>query len=112
MRTTEYEGLALSLINALSYSTYATVNNGSQLPYLALDVNWSGGTTYDDRLFFEPPYQQPTTGKPGTPNQGAGALNTWQTWDALAASPQPGTRRPSLDLFPDRHCRDIWPSPD
>ena len=86
LRTTNYAGVALNSITALSYSTYDTANNGSQFPYLALDVNWSGGTTYNDRLFFEPPYQRPSTGKPGTLDQGATVMGAWQTWNALIGS--------------------------
>jgi hypothetical protein len=68
LRNTGYVGLALSSISALSYSTYATAWNGQQLPYIVLYV--SGG----NRLWFEPTY---------SPSQGAVALNTWQTWNAL-----------------------------
>ena len=69
MRNTGYVGTALSSINALSYSTYATSWNGQQLPFLVLYLSNS------DRLWFEPTY---------SPSQGAVALNTWQTWNALA----------------------------
>jgi hypothetical protein len=84
LRNTAYAGVALSTITALSYSTYTTANNGQQFPFLALDVNWSGDVNggYSDRIFFEPPYQQPSTGEPGTTDQGATALNTWQNWVA------------------------------
>ena len=36
-----------------------------------------------DGLFFEPPYQQPSTGNPSLPDQGATAIGQWQTWNAL-----------------------------
>jgi hypothetical protein len=74
---TGYAGVLLSSITALSYSTYVTENNGQQLPYLNLVL--SNG----DKLYFEPPYQTPSTGNPALPNQGATALNTWQTWNAF-----------------------------
>jgi hypothetical protein len=71
LRNTGYVGTALSSITALSYSTYATSWNGQQLPYLVLYVS-SG-----NRLWFEPTY---------SPSQGAVALNTWQTWNALSGN--------------------------
>jgi hypothetical protein len=74
---TGYAGTLLSSITALSYSTYVTQNNGQQFPYLNLVL--SNG----DKLYFEPPYQTPSTGNPSLPDQGATALNTWQTWNAL-----------------------------
>jgi hypothetical protein len=52
--------------------------NGSQAPYLRLYL--SNG----ESIFFEPPYQQPTSGNSSLPDQGAVALNTWQTWNALS----------------------------
>jgi hypothetical protein len=78
-----YEGVALSSITTLSYSTYMTSNNGQQMPYLRLEVTYNGGTAFD-QLFFEPPYQTPGSGNASLPDQGASVLNTWQTWDALS----------------------------
>ena len=69
IRNTGYVGTALSMIDALSYSTYATAWNGQQLPYFELYLSTGG------RAIFEPAY---------SPAQGAVALNTWQTWDTLA----------------------------
>src|SRR5580698_3377146 len=77
-----YAGVALSSLTALSYSTYVTSNNGQQFPYLALNVDLTGTGDYD-QLFFEPPYQTPSTGNPALPNQGATVMNQWQTWNAL-----------------------------
>jgi hypothetical protein len=84
IRDTGYVGLALSSINALSYSTDATAWNGQQLPYLVLYL--SNG----DRLFFEPTY---------TPAQGAVALNTWQTWNAFTGNwyDDDGNGNPGVD---------------
>ena len=84
-RTTFHDGILLSWITSLSFSTYDTLNNGQQLPYLVLDINPNGGATEDRtyRTFFEPPYQTPSTGNGLLPNQGATAMNTWQTWNAL-----------------------------
>lgn len=81
LSTTGYSGVALSSLTSLSYSTYDTLNNGQQFPYLQLEVETSGGTY--DQLFFEPPYQTPTTGNSSLPNQGATAMNTWQSWNVL-----------------------------
>jgi hypothetical protein len=77
-----YAGVALSTLTALSYSTYMTSNNGQQFPYLALNVDLTGTGNFD-QLFFEPPYQTPSTGNPALPNQGATVMNQWQTWNAL-----------------------------
>jgi hypothetical protein len=78
LRNTSYAGTLLSSLTALSYSTYVSANNGSQAPYLRLYL--SNG----DSIFFEPPYQQPSSGNSSLPDQGAVALNTWQTWNALS----------------------------
>jgi hypothetical protein len=77
LRNTSFAGIALSSLTALSYSSYVTSNNGSQAPYLRLYL--SNG----DSIFFEPPYQQPTTGNPSLADQGPVTLKTWQTWNAL-----------------------------
>ena len=78
---TEFAGLALGSITSLSYSTYDTLNNGQQFPYLSLEVETPGGVY--DQLFFEPPYQTPGAGNPSLPDQGATTIDTWQTWNAL-----------------------------
>ncbi len=81
--SSDYDGVKLSQITSLSYSTYMTANNGQQFPYLVLCVSTTGGTTPDDFVEFEPPYQNPTSGNPALPNQGPTMLNTWQRWNAL-----------------------------
>jgi hypothetical protein len=83
LRNSNYAGTALSTITALSYSTFMSVNNGQQFPYLVLTISTTGGTTQDDKIYFEPPYQQPSTGNPSLPDQGATSMNLWQTWNAL-----------------------------
>jgi hypothetical protein len=89
--TGTYNGTPLSSITALSYWTYDVTNNGQQFPYLAISVNTGdidnsgdAGATADtaDTLFFEPPYQQPSTGNPSLPDQGAPVQNQWQSWNA------------------------------
>jgi hypothetical protein len=90
--TESYDGTLLTSITALSYSSYDVTNNGQQFPYLAISINTgsidnagdSGATVNTtDTLFFEPPYQQTTTGNPTLPNQATPTLHTWQTWNAF-----------------------------
>jgi hypothetical protein len=85
LRTTFYDGVPLSQLTSLSYSTYATAWNGSQIPYLSIEISTTGvgPANANFRIFFEPAYQTPTSGNPSLPNQGSPILNTWQTWDAL-----------------------------
>jgi hypothetical protein len=80
--TSAYDGIALSNLTSLSYSAYVTANNGSQFPYIQLSVASTGSGPADDILFFEPPYQTPSSGNPSLPNQGNTALSTWQLWNA------------------------------
>ena len=76
--TSSFSGTLLSNITSLSYSTYDTVNNGQQFPYLKLVL--SNG----DAIYFEPPYQTPSAGNSSLPDQGATAMNQWQSWNAAA----------------------------
>jgi hypothetical protein len=72
-----FAGTKMSALTTLSYSTFATAWNGSQLPYLTIWLS-SG-----DRLWFEPAYSAAGAGN-GNPNPQANpALNTWQNWNAL-----------------------------
>ena len=80
--TESLDGTPLSAITSLSYSAYDVTNNGQQFPYLAISISTSNGAS-PDTLFFEPPYQQPTTGNPGLPDQGAPVQNQWQPWNAF-----------------------------
>ncbi|HEX4054104.1 MAG TPA: PEP-CTERM sorting domain-containing protein [Tepidisphaeraceae bacterium] len=81
--TEGYDGTLLSSVTALSYSTYDVTNNGSQFPYLTISIAQNDGSGNTDTLFFEPPYQQPATGNPALPDQGAPVQNQWQTWNAF-----------------------------
>jgi hypothetical protein len=81
--TEGYDGIPLSAITALSYSTYDVTNNGQQFPYLGISINTNDLAGDVDTLFFEPPYQTPTTGNPLLPNQGATVQNLWQPWNAF-----------------------------
>src|SRR5437879_9600928 len=64
MRTTRYGQVRLANLNELTYWAYSAMNNGQQFPFLALNVSNTGGSTTDDILFFEPPYQSPGNGGP------------------------------------------------
>ena len=85
LRSSGYDGVALTSIATLGYSTYVTSNspNNQQFPYLGLVVSADGGATVYDTIFFEPPYQEPSTGNPSLPDQGPTQLGQWQSWDAL-----------------------------
>jgi hypothetical protein len=87
IRNTDYNGIKLSDLTSLSYSTFMSQNNGSQMPYLELYINTTGVAaipgSYDDRLSFEPPYQTAPFSGGDHPDQGASVLNTWQNWNAL-----------------------------
>lgn len=77
-----YAGISLSSLTALTYSTYVTQNNGSQFPYIQLEIAYGLSNTLYDQLFFEPPYQNGTYNN-RLPNQGNTQLDTWQSWNAL-----------------------------
>lgn len=90
--TSAYAGKKPSNLGALSYWTYVKENNGSQAPYLQLELNLKGeaGGPIEDILFFEPPYQTetytrkgPGEGEPGVAEQGEVAYDAWQKWNAL-----------------------------
>jgi hypothetical protein len=84
VRNSAYTGVTLASLTALSYWTYDVTNNGQQFPYLELNINTTGtGTTPDDALFFEPPYQATGAGGTDCAHQAATTMNTWQKWDAL-----------------------------
>jgi hypothetical protein len=87
--TEQFDGTLLSSVTALSYYAYDVTNNGEQFPYLALSINTgavdttgNGNQNTLDTLFFEPPYQEPSTGNPLLLDQGATAQNIWQYWNA------------------------------
>lgn len=90
-RNTAFGGVLLSDFTALGYSSYVeqnnggtsgTLGNGGQAPYIIMQVDYDGNSSVDDLLFFEPLYQGATF-FPTNP-QGPLAMQTWQTWDALA----------------------------
>lgn len=84
LRLATFHNTPLSQLTDLRYWTYAVANNGQQWPYIILQIDLNGDGAPDDLLFFEPAYQEPTTGNPTLPNQGPPILGTWQVWNALA----------------------------
>ncbi len=105
--TENYDGIPLAAITSLSYSAYDVTNNGSQFPYLAVSIQTNDVNSDVDTLFFEPPYQTPSSGNPGLPNQGATVQNIWQNWNAsvggwwdnLGVVSSPGTGVEPLSTF-------------
>ena len=83
LRSGGFQGVKLSSLTALTYWAYSSQNNGSQFPFLSLNVSTTGGKTVDDTLFFEPPYQAAGAGGSSCANQQATQMNMWQSWDAL-----------------------------
>lgn len=59
MRSTRYAGVLLTNLTELTYYAYSALNNGQQFPFLSLDVTCYTCPGGSDRLFFEPPYQEP-----------------------------------------------------
>jgi hypothetical protein len=84
LRNNNYNGVLLSSLTSLSYSTYESVNNTQQFPFIVLHINYGiGDPNADDSLFFEPPYQTPGTGNSACTDQGVTVNDSWQTWNAL-----------------------------
>ncbi|HYC61915.1 MAG TPA: Calx-beta domain-containing protein [Thermoanaerobaculia bacterium] len=83
-RYTGLNGVLLSSLTELEYSTYVQVDgSGGQAPYLLLNLDYDGDTVIEDQLFFEPVYQTGAYSGDPVPNQGTVTTGTWQTWDAL-----------------------------
>jgi parallel beta-helix repeat protein len=88
--TSLYNGLKLTSIASLRYWTYvSTPGSGGQATYLQLRIDRDSDGIEDDRLFFEPVYQNGTYATLGysgpIPAQCGGGCVTvggWQTWDA------------------------------
>ncbi len=103
IRNANYHGIRLDQINAFSYSTYvqAPMTNTGQAPYIILNIDNNGDTSFDAQLFFEPTYQTGTYGGATVPNQCPGipncvALGTWQHWDAKLGGWHVGGSGPPL----------------
>jgi hypothetical protein len=103
-RNSDFHGVRLDNLDALSYSTYVSNYVDGQAPYMTLAVDADGEGEFtpgepgsnDATLFFEPVYQNGTYSGDPVPNQGNVTLNTWQTWDALAGGWWNGTGGPPL----------------
>jgi len=88
-RDTEFAGMKLSALTALSYNTYQSSFVDSQAVYLQIDVDWNNDGGQDDTIFFEPAYSGPVS------------INTWQGWDALSGgwwSNNDPTLGPGIDV--------------
>jgi hypothetical protein len=85
LRSTRYHRTYLRDLTRLDYWTCDNANNGQQLPYIIMDIDWNGDNTIDDLIFFEPAYQNPSEG--GSCSAGSAQdvqmLGKWQFWDAL-----------------------------
>lgn len=84
LRSNYLAGTSLTGLTVLTYYTYVTsFGSGGQAPYIDLRVDLNGDGTPDDILTFEPIYQTGGYSGDAVPNQGAVALNTWQSWNAV-----------------------------
>lgn len=82
MRFEILDGIALADVTRLGFWTYIANGSGVQCVNLSLRVDWNDDGIEDDRIFFEPEYQN---GYSATiPDQADLALTTWQQWDGLA----------------------------
>lgn len=93
LMTNAFNGLALSSITQLEYSTYVSAAISDQATYIQLRIDRDGDGDTEDRIFFEPVYQNGTYAllsySGAVPNQCVGdpscvVNNTWQSWDADA----------------------------
>src|SRR2546421_837772 len=69
LRQPNYAGTPLANLTTLNYYTYVTNNVDGQAPYLILNVDTDNDGISDDRLFFEPVYQNGTYSGDTVPNQ-------------------------------------------
>ncbi len=100
LRSTSWAGTKLSDLTTLSYSTYATSFNGQQLPFVNLYLDVTGGTTFNDRLWFEPTYSEAGAGNGNASPQPNVAQNTWQSWDMLTGMWYSDSGTPNSVVFP------------
>lgn len=83
-RNTNYDGLSLASVSALSYAIYvAHDGSGGQAPYIVLNIDQDNNGTVDDLLFFEPVYQTGLYSGDPVPDQGVPVVGEWKTYDAL-----------------------------
>jgi len=85
LRDTRYQRTHLRDLTRLDYFACDEMNNGQQLPFIILNIDWNGDNVIDDLIFFEPAYQNPGEGGAcGAGSlQGTEMLDKWQFWDAL-----------------------------
>ncbi len=85
LRSTRYHRTYLRDLTRLEYHTCDEANNGQQLPFILLDIDWDGDNAIDDLIFFEPAYQNAVEGGAcgvGS-HQDVQTEHKWQFWDAL-----------------------------
>ena len=104
LRNPDWAGTKIADLTSLSYSTYASADNGSQLPFVNLYLDDTGGSSFNDRLWFEPTYSSAGAGNGDPSPQPDVALNTWQTWDMLTGmwytdSGSPGSNGPGSNAI-------------
>src|SRR5262245_45728288 len=103
MRNSTYHNVPLSSITAMSYDTLVSAHNGCVAPYISLVIDLNNNGTFepgtDDKLFFEPCYQNglyitilpaggqgiPVQNPPIAPPPDSSTVRTaeWQHWDAF-----------------------------
>ena len=85
LATSLHNGMALSELTHLSYSTYASdIGDTDQLPYFSIWVDYlgpEGGEEGLGRIDFEPYYSTVAAGNGGS--QSAVGMETWQSWDLM-----------------------------
>lgn len=84
IKNNDYNGLPLSTISELSFSTYVEQRGNSwDNAYIILTIDADNNGTVDFPLVFNTEFQ---TGSflNGFPDQGQSILHTWQTWNLLA----------------------------
>ncbi len=96
LMTNAYNGMPLSSITTLGYSTWVSNWFDGQVSYMRLYLDLDNNGSTDDVLFFEPIYQNGAYSGDPVPNQGNPALNMWQHWDALAGGWWTNTGGPPL----------------
>jgi hypothetical protein len=100
LRNSDWAGTRLADLTSLSYSTYSTSFNGSQLPFVNLYLNYGAGNTRDDRLWFEPTYSSASAGNGNLSPQSDVALATWQTWNMFTGMWYSDSGTPNSSQFP------------
>lgn len=97
--TAVLDGVRLTDIETLRYSTLVQANSSGQAPYMLLNVDNDNDGAPDDTLFFEPVYQTGTYAGEPVPDQGDVTRGIWQTWNAREGgwwSQKAGTFGPPL----------------